>query len=91
MVVESEEGVGRSVEEGEESVEGGSGELGGEFEAARAVTCAVTVVRVAVAVIVDTDATTAGAVGRMLKVVKTGVDTPSALALCLAVAELTTR
>lgn len=83
--------VGMLVEEGEESVEVGS-LLDGEQEPSSD-TCVVTVVvRVAVAVIVDTEATTAGADGRMLRDVRIGVvDTPSVVDLCFVVAELTTR
>lgn len=95
VVEDVEDGVGILVEEGDESVEGGSGELlDGELDPSKVavVTCVVTVVRVAVAVIVDTEATTAGAVGKMLREVKMGVvDTPSVVDLCLVVAELTTR
>lgn len=93
VVVVDEDVVGILVEEGDESVEAGS-ELDGEQEPSSepVVTCVVTVVRVAVAVIVDTEATTAGADGKMLSDVRIGVDdTPSVVDLCLLVAELTTR
>lgn len=93
VVVVEEDVVGILVEEGEESVEAGS-ELDGELEPSSVlvVICVVTVVRVAVAVMVDTEATTAGAAGRMLRDVRIGVvDTPSVVDLCLVVAALTTR
>lgn len=90
VVEDVEEVVGRDVESGEEVFEDGSGELESSNEVV--VTWVVTVVRVAVAVMVDTEATTAGADGKMLRDVKMGVDdTPSVVDLCFEVAELTTR
>lgn len=88
---------GTDVDEGELSVEAGSGELVRECGSVAAATCAadgvivVSGVGVAVAVIAETDATTAGADGKMLRGIRTGPGDGSVLDRCFAELKVTTR